>query len=117
MRVRTDDSTPDQGMGHSNRRCALPMLFPRRTTATDRLTPDRDGSRRMRCYIGAPGQDRARMKRNLGFLLMAIIVIGGQSLSLLLTLIVTPVAYSLFDDLGAFVMRRKTHPAPVPAGD
>lgn len=78
MRVRTDDSTPDQGMGHSNRRCALPMLFPRRTTATDRLTPDRDGSRRMRCYIGAPGQDRARMKRNLGFLLMAIIVIGGH---------------------------------------
>jgi HAE1 family hydrophobic/amphiphilic exporter-1 len=52
--------------------------------------------------------------RAIGF-----VIFGGQSLALLLTLLVTPVAYSLFDDaskrLSLFWRRRRPDPEPVPA--
>jgi HAE1 family hydrophobic/amphiphilic exporter-1 len=45
---------------------------------------------------------------------IAVVVIGGQTLSLLLTLLATPVVYSYLDDLGAAIRRRRSA-APAPA--
>ena len=46
---------------------------------------------------------------------MAKVIIGGQTLCLLLSLLVTPVAYALFDDIGRLTwVRRLGRAAPRP---
>lgn len=43
---------------------------------------------------------------------LATTVIGGILAATLLTMVVVPVIYSLFDDLGGLFVRKKQHPVP-----
>ncbi len=55
-------------------------------------------------FGNGPGADERRA--------VAVVVIGGQTLCLLLTLLVTPVVYSCLDDLARKFKRRKPDPEP-----
>lgn len=48
---------------------------------------------------------------------IAIVVIGGQTLALLITLLYTPVAYSILDDIGGWLGLRSARPVPPREGE
>ena len=48
---------------------------------------------------------------------IAVTIIGGQTLCLLLTLLVVPVGYSYLEDVRAWVGRRRQHEAATATGD
>jgi hypothetical protein len=60
----------------------------------------------------APGTGTSAEERRA----VAVVVIGGQALCLLLTLIVTPVAYSLLDDLAQKLQWKHWRIEPETAG-
>ena len=64
--------------------------------------PDIERQRPAQAGMG-PGAEERRS--------IAVVVIGGQTLSLLLTLIATPVAYSLLDDLHSSARWRRVSTA------
>jgi hypothetical protein len=48
---------------------------------------------------------------------MASVVVGGQTLSLLLTLVAIPVIYTWFDDVASWVKRKVFSSAPQDRGE
>ncbi len=57
--------------------------------------------------------DGAATNRSIG-----VLVVGGQALCLLLTLLAVPVFYSIFDDMSRMrIFRRFAQPVPLPSGD